>query len=770
MPTNQNPPSVRIVLFGADRFPKDPELPSLGQAATQVEALQRVLTPQYVPGAEADLQVDLLNVADNTRIKEELARAAAQSPDLLLVYYVGYAVFRRSQWYLTTANSSLAQVHVNGISLAELVDTIDENEQSAKLVVLDCAYLHTPEAGAELWQYAHEELHRAGDALRRACLFMASPRDAAYQREPRLAPLLARLLEGGLRKNSETLNLTDAHDYFYEQFRQAGKASAAPLRYAPAEVLGLAWANNLKYQAFLHRKQEADQQFDEEDFAAALPIYEEAKQYYDADDDVNAKTRFITLALEAERQFGQAQFGQAKKNYELAQELFDLAWVRRRTDQAIEEMAEAYFKAAQYEQAKTHYARLAATHPDRAAYAERLQTCIQELKYGDLIDSADSFYFQFDFENALRCYREALGIHEDRRTKRRMEECAQFMDRRAALREQLEAEIAKRVKAEAEQQFNAQFAEMEQARLAELSRTLTAQVQAQTQATLAQQGWEWLAQQPSPEGYELFVQLFPQSDLARQAEGQARQLRAQQAQLVPPNWPVAQPAEELDSPNGHLPATNGHDNGPPSFVGSVILTPLPEPPTAEVSVEPSALGTAEPLSEEDLWQKVVSEDTVEAFLRYINQTEASAHLGEAYYRIGQLRSQSASEPEEVASQPPPASHDEPTNDAINLAQAPQTETQLTDEELLWRQTVAENSIQGYQGYLAQYPVRGHADEARAAMIRLQEAAKMEELRDWEMVTSADTLEAYKAYINKYPFGNYYAKARFRIAKLEAEVA
>jgi hypothetical protein len=765
MQTNQNQPSVRIVLFGADHFPKDPELPALGQAAAQVKTLQHMLAPQYVPGAEADLQVNLLNVADNTRIKEELAQAAAQAPDLLLIYYVGYAVFRRSQWYLTTANSSLAQVHVNGISLAELVDTIDENERSAKLLVLDCAYLHTPEAGSELWQYAHEELHRAGDALRRACLFMASPRDAAYQREPRLAPLFARLLEGGLRKNSETLNLTDTHDYLYEQFRQAGKAGAAPLLYAPAEVLGLPWANNLKYQAFLHRKREADRQFDEENFAEALPVYEEAKQYYDADDDVNAKTRFITLALEAERQFGQGQFGQAKKNYELAHELFDLAWVRRRTDQAIEEMAEAYFRAAQYEQAKTHYARLAATHPNHAGYAERLQTCIQELKYGELIDSADSYYFQFDFENALRCYREALAIHEDRRTKRRMEECAQFMDRRAALREQLEAEIGKRVKAEAEQQFNAQFAEMEQARLAELSSTLTAQVQAQTEARLAQQGWELLALRPSPEGYALFAQLFPQGELARQAESLAQQLRAQQAQQAPP-WPAAH-QEHQTSPDGHLPSPNGHGEEPETtFVGSVILTPLPEP----LAAEPTPLAPAEALGEEELWQKTVTEDTVEAFLRYINQTEASAHLGEAYYRIGQLRSQSASGPEEVASQPPPATHDEPTNDAISLAQALRSEAQLTDEELLWQQTVADNSIQGYQGYLAQYPAHGHADEARAAIIRLQEAAKMEELRDWEMVTSADTLEAYKAYINKYPFGNYYAKARFRIAKLEAEVA
>ena len=745
MQTNQHSPTVKTVIFGADHFPKDPSMPALPLVASQVEAFQRMLTPTYLPGAEETGRVNLLNVTDNTRIKEELSRAAEQAPDVLLVYYVGYALFRRSQWYLTTANSTSAQVHVNGISLAELAGTIGESEHTAKVIVLDCAYLHTPEAGSELWQYAHEELHRTGDLLKNVCFLMASPKDAAYQREPRLAAPLTKLLEGGLRKNSVHLQLADIHDFLYEQFRLAGKATAAPLFYIPADMVKLELANNLKYIAFLEHKQAADRYFESENFAAAQPIYERAQHYYDTDDDVNAKTRFISFVLEAEKQFAQGQFAQAKKNYELAHELFDLAYVKQKTEQVIGQMAEGYFNTAQYEQAKAHYARLAATYPADTFFADRLRTCLHELKYGELIDSADEYYFRFDFENALGCYREALAIHEDRRTKRRMEECAQLMDKRATLREQLEAEIGKRVKAEVEQQFNAQFAETEQARLAELTLALTQKIQAETRADIDQRAWELIGQQTSPETYRLYCQLFPQG----QHLAQATELAHQPTKQYP-----AENGKHRD--NG---ASNGHQTDADAWLdGHNEVGPVETNAASEVA-GPSIAEPAptEQSSEEILWDKALKESTVASFLAYINQTEESAHIAEAYYQIGQLRHQETQEP--VAA-------------PIILPGSYATEEEqiFNPEELLWHQTVKDHTLEGYQAYLTQYPNRGHADEARSAMLRLQESAKMDEIKDWEMVTSTDTLEAYKAYISKYPFGNYYAKARFRIAKLEAELA
>jgi hypothetical protein len=812
MSTNQNPPKVKIVLFGSSSFPKDPELPALAAATAHLEAFQACLVDRYVPGASASNVLNLWGQADNTHIKEELAAAADESPDVLLVYYAGHAVFRRSQWYLATANSTLPQIHVNGISLAQLAETMDETPKTAKILVLDCAYLHSPEAGAELWQYAHEELHRLGNALGNACVVLASPRDAEYQREPRLAPLLAKLLEGGLRKDHRAITVADLNDYLYEQYRLAGKAQAAPLSYAPAEALKLHFGHNVRYLSFLEKKAAADQQFAEEKFAEALPVYELAREFYDADEELNAKTRFIGLVLEADAQFAQGHYNQAKKQFDLAYEIYDLASVRRQSQLSVERIAEGYFNAGQYELAKVHYARLSALHPEQPLFAERLDVCAREIRYAELMDSADECYTRFEVDKAAEHYREALAIHQDRRTQRRLEECTQFMGKRDEWKARLETDVAKRVRAEVEQQLNTKIAELQKAQLAELELTVAARVRIETEQTLETRLWEQAAAIASADAYQLYLSLFPQGRFAAQAQQAA--LLATQAQAVPATNGQAKNGHEAAYLNGQAEETVAEPmadlpiyeqlrrasqeetstsqaapavDEPVASADEVIAQDEPAPPPAELTAD----------DDEDLiWQRALQTNTVRAYLDYVNQTEVSRYVGEAYRRISQLQNRAEDNLSEIRQQVAEETkvsyntleiNEKATELAANLltdeqpalvlseaeppaeeelATAPLSDEPLTDEA--WQRATSENTIAGYQAYLGQSTEKPHAHQARERLVQLQEANKQEETKDWDMVTSTDTLEAYKAYIQKYPFGNYYAKARFRIAKLEAE--
>ncbi|MCU0448933.1 MAG: hypothetical protein MUC97_03680 [Bernardetiaceae bacterium] len=812
MSTNQNPPKVKIVLFGSDTFAKDPELPALPTASAHLAALQACLVDRYVPGATASSVVNLWGHADNTHIKEELAAAADESPDVLLVYYAGYAVFRRSQWYLATANSTLAQMHVNGISLAQLAETMDETPKTAKIMVLDCAYLHSPEAGAELWQYAHEELHRLGNALGNACVVLASPRDAEYQREPRLAPLLTKLWEGGLRKDHRAITVADLNDYLYEQYRLAGKAPAAPLAYAPADALKLHFGNNVRYLSFLEKKAVADQQFAQEKFAEALPGYEQAREFYDADEELNAKTRFIGLVLEAEAQFAQGHYNQAKKQFDLAYEIYDLASVRRQSQLSVEKIAEGYFTAGQYELAKVHYARLSALHPEQPLFAERLEVCTGEIRYAELMDSADECYARFEVDKAAERYREALTIHQDRRTQRRLEECTQFMGKRDEWKTRLETDVAKRVRAEVEQQLNSKIAELQKAQLAELEQVVADRVRTQTEQTLETRVWEQVAQLPSVDAYQLYLALFPQGQYATQAQAQQAALLAAQAQAVPANgqdkpttsYVNGQATEVTPEPANDLPIyeqlrraaqeeTSTNQAAPVAVDEPVAQV---EPPTQDHSPTSPPLATDD---EDQIWQRAVQTNTVRGYLDYVNQTDVSRYVGEAYQRISQLQNRAEDNlndiRQQVAEEIGSFSHavetpEEAAPEALaemelaatfgGEATQPQAELPADQEAIVahlneevpadeaWQRATAENTIAAYQAYLGQSAEKPFAHQARERLVQLQETSKLEETKDWDMVTSTDTLEAYKAYIQKYPFGNYYAKARFRIAKLEAE--
>lgn len=87
----------------------------------------------------------------------------------------------------------------------------------------------------------------------------------------------------------------------------------------------------------------------------------------------------------------------------------------------------------------------------------------------------------------------------------------------------------------------------------------------------------------------------------------------------------------------------------------------------------------------------------------------------------------------------------------------------------WARTGAGGSEAGLRDYLANYPDGLFADEARAALDRLEAealaAARAEERRAWEAARARDTFPAYAAFLNRYPESRFAPFARRRMDEL-----
>lgn len=78
------------------------------------------------------------------------------------------------------------------------------------------------------------------------------------------------------------------------------------------------------------------------------------------------------------------------------------------------------------------------------------------------------------------------------------------------------------------------------------------------------------------------------------------------------------------------------------------------------------------------------------------------------------------------------------------------------EESGWERARREDSLAAYQAYLARFPAGPHADEARAALDGLHEAAA------WSRAERLATPEAWQRYLGEFPDGGHAAMAQQRL--------
>jgi len=89
-----------------------------------------------------------------------------------------------------------------------------------------------------------------------------------------------------------------------------------------------------------------------------------------------------------------------------------------------------------------------------------------------------------------------------------------------------------------------------------------------------------------------------------------------------------------------------------------------------------------------------------------------------------------------------------------------TDDALNEEELLWRDSLAQPTSESLSGYLDRFPSGKNAQYARALLHRLKEQEA------WELAVDSDAIEFLREYTTRYPDGRFIAEAEARILKAQ----
>ena len=827
MSIKTNLQSTKAVLMGAGNFPKDKELLTLENVATNIKELTRVFGDKRILGLFSNNIISLYNTPDNTKIKEELAMAAEAATDTLIFYYSGHIVLRRGQIYLTTVNSSKQQVHVNAISLVELANIIRENESATKVLIFDCTYqIADTNTISSLQQLVKEEFNKFEDSLKTAYIIASSP-ETTYESFKIGSPSaftnhFIKLLETGSKKETDELSLNDIFEGVAEKMKAGNQL--LPIRGEKSSQRNRGFANNLKYIEYKKFKTEGDTFFAKESFGEALPLFQYAAKLYNNDGDLNNKIDFINFVSEGNKHFSKLDYEAARQNYQYAYQLFANQSIKSKVETSVERMAEEYFRNEHFEKAKGNYAFLVDSFPDNEIFKERLEKCEDEILLSELIDEADKLFFQDRYGEASELYLKAIEIEPDRRTIRRKEECDFLLAKEKVLRERLEVEMANKQNVDIKSIVNEEVAKREQNLRKILEVKLRVTLQQEIRQELEQQIWNRVAIKNSIDFYAFYLELFPQGNFTTEAIAckASLELKIEDAKLE--LLPIPEPKlddikEKTEEIKSEVIAENidfqetkvdnrmdlfddllGDDsdeiiiNKAEEIKKSDFHLPIFEMPVFEMPYSNNGAKTTQhvvettnmqqvmetpqeqKISEEMLWEEAVTRNSIEGFMHYINETLDSEHITDAYYYISKIRNAQTQETiAEVSTQVSTKSEQEEKRSSYAEVSRIQVDvvssvdlTSDSQDDSFWQEARRTDTVSAYYNYLNNSNAKKYREDAKKRIGTLNEMEKLNEQREWDHATTLDTVDAYKQYLKKYPFGNYYAKARFRITKLESE--
>lgn len=917
---------TKALLLGNGAFPKDATLEPITQVKGNIEGLASSLTKGDGVGMEAVAIKRLLNIKDNTKIKEEIASVSESAKEVFILHISGYAIHRKGHIYLASSGSTKGKIHLNGIAFDEIIDILGDSEALAKIVFLDVCFLDSQEESIP-----QEEISGLLEAYikndHQICLISTTPEMGlqaflGYTQQTIFTQSLVEVLRKGVPVEKDELTLADVQkgmqDYLAEQGLHNVPMGSHELQ---SEVI---FAKNSRFNLFKELKAEADASFQKEAYEEALKIYKQASELMPDNAEVSAKRKFIRLLLkgiELQEQYPQ----QAKNAFIDAHKLIDLPIIRNKIIDVLLMIGERQLKLEKFEPAKEQYKEVLDWDPNHELAKERLDECITEVSFLDYMEEADRLYFDDEFEQALNLYDKALEIHTDRKAQRRKAECDRLIRKEAQLRDRLTSEIQAAQKEEVdkdadekqEQELRQEIEAMLRPQIQEeLQQEITERLENEISDRLGAQLKEKLAaQQASLEErfqkekeqlekalnkkanqnfeedfwtnallenridvYRFYLQFFPRPRYAEKAKSRIRDLKKQQQankteQLNAIDFSVNHTKEERAESDSSIDTGKHPKNGvkhpsrsesPQEIISRLEATfngkehkvenkntekdqaeeekestPIKENDANDTeellakAIQEEMLGKVdeeEPTppvdiayTEEDLWEKATSENSLEGYHFYVENTTESKHLVDAYYQINQLvksaklteaadenddeveeeivskqaeievveeeteieeplQEESSEETEEVEAEQVKGEHEEVAVPHIEKqgaeeeryeAEAEEQEEEEVkpasyDEQSLWNRTHRENTLDAYYDYISQSKDKYFLEEAKQQINLLKSAVKQTEVSDWESARDANTVEALKGYIRKYPLGDFYAKAMFQISELEAQ--
>ncbi len=536
----------RALIIGASEFPKDSNLNSSEAVIANLKSFADILANEKIIGL-ADSQVNILeNNQDNTAIKEQLALAAEQSGSTLIVYYTGHIVIRKGQLFLGTYNSTLKQIHVNGISLAELMSILGESEISQKILIFDAVYSNTASGLPEDTEQIIKNTFNHYEQEHSDIFLISSPGNTYNINDhPNFTNRFVEVLSKGIPEEKGILSLQDIYDALSTLSEQDNK-QGFPIFGKKGRKSTITFAYNHQFIRFRDLRKQAERLFDEGNYQEVLPLYREASNLFPENEYINTKLQFTSHFLLANELFAEKEYLEAKKNFEESRNFFDLPVVSAKINDCIEKIASELYDQSDYAQALPYYEYLVKNSESNIFYNRRLKVCQDEIRFTELIDNADRAYFEDNYKKALQFYNSALEINMDNLVVRRKEECERFFEKENSLREKLRKEISEEILqkqraiidekiAEEKEKLKKQFQLNKTDSLAKAREEASKAFEDKIESKLSEMEmsfWKRLSVWNSIEGYKFYLDFFSKGQFVKKAHKRIQQLEEKNANII----------------------------------------------------------------------------------------------------------------------------------------------------------------------------------------------------------------------------------------------
>jgi hypothetical protein len=226
-------PDTRIALVGTTCCPWDREfLPPVPHAKNNIDELSRRFTTTDICGLDPSCIICALDCENANEIAEQIARAAEEATDTLLVYYVGHGLYgdTTNPLYLAARKTTEKGKAFNGLQISLVRQAIRSSRARKRILILDCCYSGRAMDGL-LGSAGVEATAEPAIDIEGTYGIAAVPANAKALAPPgerftRFTGALLDVLENGLAINERVLTLEEV---FTEVERKIGRKADAPL-------------------------------------------------------------------------------------------------------------------------------------------------------------------------------------------------------------------------------------------------------------------------------------------------------------------------------------------------------------------------------------------------------------------------------------------------------------------------------------------------------------------------------------------------------------
>ncbi len=667
MPLSIDTDNSYTLFLGTSGSIKDSSIITPENIAANLIELAAILKNKQLVGIPESSIVQLLDEKDNIKIKEHIAAGSEASNSAFILYYTGHILLKKNALYLATPISTKQYIQVNGISLTHIADILKDAPAATKLLIFD-AYFSSEEDSQEDKQIVNSFLQKMSCEIEGMHFISTSPQINGSAAQDKVNPayftkILVKIMQTGIKNNKDAITLKELYEAVNKELKQAGNQSDILISNRSLNI-DFNVAHNSLHINFNKLIEKAEIAFKKHNFKRALTFYKEAQVLYDTQ-DIQKKLTFLNFLLKAEQYFDKCIFAKAKIFYEKAQRVIALDLVKEKLCICMEYIAKDLLEHSRYDQAKIIYQNLATLKPDDKNYEHQIITCDRQINYNSLVDRGDACYFKDDYAKARGYYLEALNIYRDSRVVQRKNTCELFIAKEEAIRENLTVKLRKQIESE----YTHKEAHQQKATVNEaMQKELTEKIKREQAKVFENTFWNRASLWNTLEGYQFYLDFYPAGMYVAKVNKRIEQLK----QKHKANKVVAQSTTTKDT-SEHIfaPAKNITDELSKSASALQVGTSQGRLPTSEntetlpeqknineTGLSPENISTKIPqvdknktmliqtaneskpiVSEEEMWRIAQEKNTVEAYKSYLDNTEESKYVIDAFYMINKLKNQ-----------------------------------------------------------------------------------------------------------------------------------